>query len=114
MIDVTKRPDGLAKVLAIGSERERSWLRVDSGNRFVVTDGGADIAAHYDELLPDLFREGQGVIVEGHRDARNVVQATGVLAKHDENYMPKGRVVAALTQTEDWQHGNANARQDRP
>lgn len=96
-----------------GLVREGSWLRAGSGNRFVVTDGGAEIAVYYEGLLPDLFREGQGVVVEGHRDDRNVVQATGVLAKHDENYMPK-EVVEALKQTGEWQHGDVNASEDRP
>jgi len=56
--------------------------------RFDVTDGAETIPVEYTGVLPDLFREGQGVIAEGHmRDGRFV--AAEVLAKHDENYMPK-------------------------
>lgn len=55
---------------------------------FVITDHQADIAVSYSGVLPDLFREQQGVIVTGAFDARGVFQATQLLAKHDENYMP--------------------------
>jgi cytochrome c-type biogenesis protein CcmE len=96
-----------------GLVQEGSWQRAGNGNSFVVTDGGADIAVYYSGILPDLFREGQGVVVEGQRDARNVVQATNVLAKHDENYMPK-EVVDALRKTGEWQHGDMNASSDQP
>jgi cytochrome c-type biogenesis protein CcmE len=87
-----------------GLVREGSWHRSGSGNSFVVTDGGAEIEVFYDGILPDLFREGQGVVVEGSLDHDNTLRATGVLAKHDENYMPK-EVVEALKQTGEWQHG---------
>ncbi len=56
--------------------------------RFTVTDGEGDIDVAYDGILPDLFREGQGVIARGAMDQAMVFQATEVLAKHDENYMP--------------------------
>ena len=55
---------------------------------FVITDHQADIAVSYKGVLPDLFREQQGVIVTGAFDARGVFQASELLAKHDENYMP--------------------------
>jgi cytochrome c-type biogenesis protein CcmE len=57
---------------------------------FEVTDRGTkDIAVTYDGILPDLFREGQGVVAEGAIDAKGVVKADNVLAKHDERYMPR-------------------------
>ncbi len=56
--------------------------------RFTVTDGEGSIDVTFDGILPDLFREGQGVIVRGALDESQVFQATEVLAKHDENYMP--------------------------
>ncbi len=56
--------------------------------RFVVTDGAHRIPVRYQGLLPDLFREGKGVVVAGRLQADAVFAATEVLAKHDENYMP--------------------------
>lgn len=55
---------------------------------FSVTDTLQTIKVRYDGVLPDLFREGQGVIAEGKLDGSGVFQADTVLAKHDENYMP--------------------------
>jgi cytochrome c-type biogenesis protein CcmE len=56
--------------------------------RFVVTDGPQEITVEYVGILPDLFREGQGVIARGVLDDSGLFAATEVLAKHDENYMP--------------------------
>lgn len=56
--------------------------------RFRVTDRGKTIAVSYKGILPDLFREGQGVVVEGVLRPDGVFLASTVLAKHDENYMP--------------------------
>ncbi len=55
---------------------------------FTVTDGWAEIPVRYDGILPDLFREGQGVIARGELSGAGTFEATEVLAKHDENYMP--------------------------
>ena len=55
---------------------------------FSVTDTLQIIKVRYDGVLPDLFREGQGVIAEGKLDGSGIFQADTVLAKHDENYMP--------------------------
>jgi cytochrome c-type biogenesis protein CcmE len=56
--------------------------------QFVVTDYKHSIPVHYEGLLPDLFREGQGVIAHGHLTPSGQFVADEVLAKHDENYMP--------------------------
>jgi cytochrome c-type biogenesis protein CcmE len=56
--------------------------------RFVVTDGPKEVLVEYVGILPDLFREGQGVIARGSLDESGMFAATEVLAKHDENYMP--------------------------
>jgi len=56
--------------------------------QFVVTDYKHSIPVHYEGLLPDLFREGQGVIAHGHLTPSGDFVADEVLAKHDENYMP--------------------------
>ena len=55
---------------------------------FVVTDTAQEIAVRYSGLLPDLFKEGKGVVAQGRLDAQGLLTATEVLAKHDENYMP--------------------------
>jgi cytochrome c-type biogenesis protein CcmE len=57
--------------------------------RFQVTDGNHAVTVAYQGMLPDLFREGQGVVTEGALDQGGVFRADTVLAKHDETYMPK-------------------------
>lgn len=69
---------------------------------FIISDGKQEIFVHYKGMLPTLFRTGQGVIVEGTMKDGNVLQATTVLAKHDENYMPK-EVVESLKKSGYWQ-----------
>ena len=56
--------------------------------QFVVTDGRHSVPVRYSGVLPDLFREGQGVIALGEQDGGGVFQAREVLARHDETYMP--------------------------
>jgi len=56
--------------------------------KFVVTDGAASVDVMYDGILPDLFREGQGIIAIGELRPEGYFEAAEVLAKHDENYMP--------------------------
>ncbi|NRB25463.1 cytochrome c maturation protein CcmE [Shewanella sp.] len=66
---------------------------------FAVHDSlGGEIIVTYDDLLPDLFREGQGIVAQGILIESGKLQATEVLAKHDENYMPP-EVAAAMGQT---------------
>src|SRR5262245_5964183 len=69
--------------------------------RFEVTDGNKDIMVTYTGLLPDLFREGQGVVTEGALDGSGLFRADTVLAKHDETYMPK-EVADALKKQGHW------------
>jgi cytochrome c-type biogenesis protein CcmE len=69
--------------------------------RFEVTDGRSTVAVAYQGLLPDLFREGQGVVAEGALDAPGLFRADSVLAKHDETYMPK-EVAEALKKQGLW------------
>ena len=73
----------------------------NDGASFEVADGGAKLPVTYRGLLPDLFREGQGVIAEGSLDASGTFRAETVLAKHDENYMPKD-VADALKKQGHW------------
>jgi cytochrome c-type biogenesis protein CcmE len=74
------------------------------GISFRITDGSADVAVVYQGPLPDLFREGQGAVAEGKLRPDGVFAASTVLAKHDENYMPR-EVVDALKKTGHWQEG---------
>jgi len=76
--------------------------------RFAVTDGKTDIPVRYQGIVPDLFREGQGVVAEGKIEPGGTFAADTVLAKHDERYMPR-EVVDALKQSGHWQEGEAKA-----
>jgi cytochrome c-type biogenesis protein CcmE len=73
--------------------------------RFKVTDLKQSVDVVYRGLLPDLFREGQGVIAEGSLGSDGVFTAREVLAKHDENYMPP-EVAKALKESGRWQEGS--------
>ena len=80
-----------------GSIERANDLRV----RFEVTDGKSEIPVTYQGVLPDLFREGQGVVAEGAIDGAGVFNADTILAKHDESYMPK-EVADALKKSGHW------------
>jgi cytochrome c-type biogenesis protein CcmE len=69
--------------------------------RFEVTDGNKSVLVNYTGILPDLFREGQGIVTEGALDAAGSFRADSVLAKHDETYMPK-EVADALKKQGHW------------
>jgi cytochrome c-type biogenesis protein CcmE len=68
---------------------------------FAVTDGAVQVDVRYEGQLPDLFREGQGVVCEGRWAPGEAFVAERVLAKHDENYMPR-EVAEALKQRGEW------------
>jgi cytochrome c-type biogenesis protein CcmE len=85
-----------------GLVKPGSLARGDNLNvRFEVTDGNRAISVAYTGILPDLFREGQGVVTEGALDASGLFKADTVLAKHDETYMPK-EVADALKKQGHW------------
>ncbi|MEM7363500.1 MAG: cytochrome c maturation protein CcmE [Pseudomonadota bacterium] len=74
-----------------GMVKAGSVLRSDESLAvtFVISDmNGSDVTVQYEGILPDLFREGQGIVAIGQLDERLVLHASEVLAKHDENYMP--------------------------
>ena len=82
-VDARIRAGGMVKDGSV--ERATDSLEV----RFVLSDlAGSDVPVLYDGILPDLFREGQGIVATGRLGADGVFVATEVLAKHDENYMP--------------------------
>ena len=86
-----------------GMVKEGSLQRLDNSLKvlFAVTDYGADVQVEYEGILPDLFREGQGVVAIGYMQNDQLFVAEEVLAKHDENYMPPE--VNDILQTEDKQ-----------
>src|SRR5258708_34422006 len=89
-----------------GLVEAQSLSRASDGRSvsFRLTDGSTDVAVVYQGLLPDLFREGQGAVAEGKLRSDGVFAAASVLAKHDENYMPR-EVVDALKKSGHWQEG---------
>jgi cytochrome c-type biogenesis protein CcmE len=84
----------------------------DLAVRFEVTDGANTIAVAYQGILPDLFREGQGVVTEGVLDPSGTFKADSVLAKHDEKYMPK-EVADALKKSGHWKENEGTGPQAR-
>ena len=87
----------LGGLVAPGSVTRGDALSV----RFQVTDGNHAIPVTYQGILPDLFREGQGIVAEGTLDGAGGFKADNVLAKHDETYMPK-EVADALKRSGHW------------
>jgi cytochrome c-type biogenesis protein CcmE len=73
-----------------GTVKVGSVSRLDDGitMRFTITDCLSDVHVIYNGILPDLFREGQGIVADGNVDAAGLFTAQQVLAKHDENYVP--------------------------
>ena len=94
----------LGGLVAQGSLKRGTGLSVEFG----ITDMARTISVSYTGILPDLFREGQGVVAEGKLDNSGRFLADYVLAKHDENYMPP-EVAKALKEQGVWQ-GDAKAR----
>jgi cytochrome c-type biogenesis protein CcmE len=91
--------------LRIGGVVKRGSLTYDGSSTvvFAVTDLKHDIRVSYTGLLPDLFREGQGVVAEGTVEGPGLFRADTVLAKHDERYMPKD-VADKLKQRGTWRN----------
>ena len=111
-----------AKAIAVG-RRVRIGGLVETGSlarsadgksvSFRISDGKSDVGVSYTGALPDLFREGQGVVAEGRLRAGGGFVATEVLAKHDERYMPR-EVVDALKKSGRGQEGAAAAAPASP
>jgi cytochrome c-type biogenesis protein CcmE len=80
--DRTFRIGGLVEKGSV--QRSADGLKVD----FIVTDMNKRLPIHYEGALPDLFREGQGIVAQGRLSDKGQFIAKEVLAKHDENYMP--------------------------
>ncbi len=94
--EILAEPPGPGEVFRIGGLVEEGSIQRGQGEtvRFVVTDGGASVPVTFAGVLPDLFAENQGMVGTG-RYVNGVFEATEILAKHDETYMP-AEVVDAL------------------
>jgi cytochrome c-type biogenesis protein CcmE len=86
-IEAGEAPKGRAFRVG-GMVKEGSIKRDNMTVNFIVTDTARDVKVSYTGILPDLFKEGKGVVAQGQLDNTGHFTATEVLAKHDENYMP--------------------------
>jgi cytochrome c-type biogenesis protein CcmE len=98
---LAKHPGPTTRLRIGGLVAEGSVVRQGAQVAFSVTDGKASVPVAYSGILPDLFREGQGVVAEGRLAADGVFHADTVLAKHDETYMPR-EVADALKAQGHW------------
>jgi cytochrome c-type biogenesis protein CcmE len=114
-------PSEVAEMKVAPGQRFRLGGLVETGSvvrdegttvRFVVTDKSRNLSVTFTGVLPDLFREGQGVVAEGTLAADGVFHADNVLAKHDENYMPP-EVAKKLKEQGVWR-GDAKASAGDP
>lgn len=103
--DLARQPDNRRMVRLGGLVEQGSVTRSANAGQpaatFRVTDGASTVTVSYGGVLPDLFREGQGVVVMGTMQPGGTFRASEVLAKHDENYMPK-EVADALKRSGHW------------
>jgi cytochrome c-type biogenesis protein CcmE len=100
--ELAAKPAAPGTVIRIGGlVQEGSVLRDGLRASFEVTDLAANVSVAYEGMLPDLFREGQGVVAEGRFDNQGLFIADTVLAKHDETYMPP-EVAEALKKSGKW------------
>ena len=102
--DVAEKKITPGQRFRLGGLVEDGSLKRGAGTEieFVITDNERTVKVSYDGILPDLFREGQGVITEGQLVGGGQFKADSVLAKHDENYMPR-EVADALKKKGVWQ-----------
>jgi cytochrome c-type biogenesis protein CcmE len=112
--DLSANPIAPGTIIRLGGLVGTGTVERNDGTtvRFAVTDGKSTVNVKYTGILPDLFREGQGVVTEGRFEAgTNVFIADSVLAKHDERYMPK-EVADKLKAEGVWQGGDGQGGQE--
>ena len=97
--NVTEIPNGVIRLG--GMVKEKSLSKKGNQYSFIITDFNNEIIVNYTGIKPNLFVEGQGAVVEGKLNTRTNLIAQKILAKHDENYMPK-EVADALKKSGDW------------
>lgn len=109
--DIAEKAVGPGQNFRLGGlVAENSVARAEDGvtTLFKVTDMSQEVQVSFKGILPDLFREGQGVVAQGALNNDGVFIASEVLAKHDENYMPP-EVVEAMKRAGTWQHAGEGA-----
>ena len=85
-----------------GYVKKSSFVEKSLNNyKFSITDNTNDLVIYYEGMLPDLFREEQGIVIEGFMDKNNNIIASKVYAKHDENYMPES-IKKELEKNKQW------------
>lgn len=100
--EIVEKNVAIGQAIRIGGlVQEASWVQDGETNQFVISDGETAATIVYVGILPDLFREGQGVIAEGSMVAAGRFEASEVLAKHDENYIPK-EIEQTLRDRDEW------------
>lgn len=106
--DVAEKQISAGQRFRLGGLVEEGSVKRGEGAfvKFAITDTAKSISVSYNGVLPDLFREGQGVITEGKLGSDGVFAADNVLAKHDENYMPP-EVADALKKQGVWRDSKA-------
>lgn len=90
--DYAANPPEAGRAVRLGGMVEGGSLKTDADGvtiRFVVGDGKARVPVRFKGIVPDLFKEGSGVVAEGKRDADGTFVADNLLAKHDERYVPR-------------------------
>ncbi len=104
--EIVENHVGPGVAFRIGGLVEKASVRhgASADVHFVVTDGARSVPVEFAGVLPALFREGQGVVATGALNPTGTFQATEVLAKHDEKYMPP-ELVASLKRTGRWKEG---------
>ena len=103
--EITKLNIDKNKIIRIGGIVKKNSIQKKLNGtsvRFIITDNQKDIFVEYKGILPDLFREKQGAVVEGILINDNEIKAERVLAKHDENYMPAS-IKKQLEEIDYWQ-----------
>ena len=104
------------KAFRIGGMVKEGSIRREADGvtiNFVITDTEKEVLVRYKGILPDLFREGKGAVVQGKFAEDGVFQASEVLAKHDENYMPR-EVADRLKEKGEWRPEATDTRSSRP
>jgi len=107
--DIAEGKAEIGRLIRIGGLVEEGSVKRTAGSSeisFSLTDGGASVPVIYNGILPDLFREAQGVVAQGRLQTDGSFLAVEVLAKHDESYMPP-EVAEALKKSGYWQENNA-------
>jgi cytochrome c-type biogenesis protein CcmE len=104
--DISAKPPSIGQTIRIGGLVEKSSVKHGIGDElhFIITDGKSNLPVDYKGMLPALFREGQGAVAEGSLSENGRFNASRILTKHDENYMPR-EVVDALKKSGRWKEG---------